>query len=37
MYFDEKGHYHAVFYHMYGEGTKAQWWLDTCGGHAYTL
>jgi len=36
LYMDAAGHFHAVFHHMYGEGTEKQWWLDTCGGHAYS-
>ena len=33
---DADGHYHAVFHHMYGTGTKTQWWLDATGGHAFS-
>lgn len=27
VYADADGNYHAVFHHMYGTGTKTQWWL----------
>ena len=27
VYADANGYYHAVFHHMYGTGTKTQWWL----------
>ena len=36
LYRDDAGHFHAVFHHMFGEGTSTQWWLDTCGGHAFS-
>ena len=36
LYADEDGNYHAVFHHMYGTGTKSQWWLDATGGHAFS-
>eukprot|EP01060_Flectonema_neradi_P031101 TRINITY_DN4634_c2_g1_i1.p1 TRINITY_DN4634_c2_g1~~TRINITY_DN4634_c2_g1_i1.p1 ORF type:complete len:504 (+),score=109.13 TRINITY_DN4634_c2_g1_i1:53-1513(+) len=36
MYQDEEGNFHAVFHHMYGSGTKSQWWLDATGGHAFS-
>ena len=36
MYQDEDGYFHAVFHHMYGSGTKSQWWLDATGGHAFS-
>ena len=36
VYQDAGGHFHAVFHHMYGEGTRTQWWLDTDGGHAFS-
>jgi hypothetical protein len=36
VYLDEAGGFHAIFHHMYGEGTQSQWWLDTCGGHAFS-
>jgi len=36
LYMDVDGFYHAVFHHMYGSGTKTQWWLDATGGHAYS-
>ena len=36
MYVDDDGYYHAVFHHMYGSGTKTQWWLDATGGHAFS-
>jgi hypothetical protein len=36
LYQDEDGHFHAVFHHMYGTGTKSQWWLDATGGHAFS-
>ena len=36
LYTDADGHFHAVFHHMNGEGTQDQWWLDTCGGHAFS-
>lgn len=26
LYMDSDGNYHAVFHHMYGTGTKSQWW-----------
>ena len=36
LYMDDDGNYHAVFHHMYGTGTKTQWWLDATGGHAFS-
>ena len=36
VYLDGDGHFHAIFHHMYGEGTSTQWWLDTDGGHAFS-
>ena len=36
LYMDDDGYYHAVFHHMYGSGTKTQWWLDATGGHAFS-
>lgn len=36
VYIDDDGNYHAVFHHMYGTGTKTQWWLDATGGHAFS-
>jgi hypothetical protein len=36
VYMDDDGNYHAVFHHMYGTGTKTQWWLDATGGHAFS-
>jgi len=36
VYLDEAGGYHAIFHHMYGEDTQRRWWLDTCGGHAFS-
>merc|ERR1711976_1029488 len=36
VYLDNNGNFHAVFHHMYGEGTTSQWWMDTCGGHAFS-
>ena len=36
VYVDDAGYYHAVFHHMYGTGTAAQWWLDATGGHAFS-
>ena len=36
LYMDENGAFHAIFHHMYGEGTEKTWWLDTCGGHAFS-
>ena len=33
---DSEGNFHAVFHHMYGTGTKTQWWLDATGGHAFS-
>ena len=36
VYLDAAGHFHAIFHHMYGQGTATQWWLDTDGGHAFS-
>lgn len=37
VYRDQDGHFHAIFHHMYGPGpTTQQWYLDTCGGHAFS-
>ena len=36
LYLDDVGNYHALFHHMYGEGTADRWWLDTCGGHGFS-
>ena len=36
VYQDDDGNFHAVFHHMYGTGTKTQWWLDATGGHAFS-
>eukprot|EP00463_Aulacantha_scolymantha_P006145 TRINITY_DN7702_c0_g1_i1.p1 TRINITY_DN7702_c0_g1~~TRINITY_DN7702_c0_g1_i1.p1 ORF type:complete len:181 (+),score=16.68 TRINITY_DN7702_c0_g1_i1:408-950(+) len=36
LYEDDNGNFHAVFHHMYGTGTKTQWWLDATGGHAFS-
>eukprot|EP00041_Stephanoeca_diplocostata_P021387 m.497184 g.497184 ORF g.497184 m.497184 type:complete len:206 (-) comp21815_c1_seq2:867-1484(-) len=36
LYQDSAGNFHAVFHHMYGTGTKTQWWLDATGGHAFS-
>jgi len=33
---DGDGNYHAVFHHIYGTGTRTQWWLDATGGHAFS-
>merc|ERR1712137_1353151 len=35
-YQDEDDFFHAWFHHMYGSGTKNQWWLDAAGGHAFS-
>ncbi|GMI10708.1 hypothetical protein TrVE_jg2349 [Triparma verrucosa] len=37
IYLDNNGNYHAIFHHMYGTGTKDQWWLDATGGHAFSV
>jgi len=36
LYQDDDGNFHAWFHHMYGSGTKDQWWLDATGGHAFS-
>jgi len=36
VYQDADGNFHAYFHHMYGSGTKTQWWLDATGGHAFS-
>ena len=36
LYADEDGNFHAYFHHMYGSGTRDQWWLDATGGHAFS-
>ena len=36
LYRDTEGNFHAVFHHMYGTGTKEEWWLDPTGGHAFS-
>jgi hypothetical protein len=36
LYLDTNGNFHAIFHHMYGTGTEMQWWLDACGGHAFS-
>ena len=36
VYRDADGNFHAVFHHMYGYDTTAQWWLDAAGGHAFS-
>ena len=36
LYLDEDGNYHALFHHMYGEDSAHHWWLNTCGGHAFS-